>query len=163
MDEFASRQYPVRENMRFQRRTWIAERIGWTILVLITLVALSGVFGNGPLSWQTASGGSLTVDYERFQRVTRLSRFTFEIGRQSGPELQLHLSSAFQQNFEISNIQPQPTRSTAGADGIDLAFAGKGAGARIIIWARSRRYGVSNISARLGEEAPVPFWVFVYP
>ena len=29
MDELASRKYPVREHMGFQRRLWTIERIGW--------------------------------------------------------------------------------------------------------------------------------------
>ncbi len=164
MDEFASRQFPVREDMRFQRRSWIVERLGWSLLVLIALIGLSGALGIGPLSWQKASSGSLSVEYERFQRITRLARFTFDASGQNGPELRLHLSGAFQKDFEVSNIQPQPTRSATGPDGIDLTFATDASNAgRIVIWAHSRRYGVSDITARLGDEAPLPFWVLVYP
>lgn len=117
MDDFASRTTPIREDMRVQRRSWIAERIGWGVLVLLVLIGLSGAFGSGPLSWQTASRGSLSVDYERFQRATRLARFTFETRPQTEPELRLHLNEAFQRNFEISKIQPEPVHSTAEADG----------------------------------------------
>jgi hypothetical protein len=164
MDEFASRQIPVREDMRFQRRSWIVERVGWSLLILLALIGLSGAFGIGPLSWQTASSGPLSVEYERFQRITRLARFTFNISGQTGPELRLHLSDTFQKNFEVSNIQPRPARSTAGRDGLDLTFATDGASAaRIVIWAHSRRYGMSDITARLGSEAPLSFWVLVYP
>jgi hypothetical protein len=164
MDEFASRQFPVREDMRFQRRSWIVERLGWMLLVVLLLVGLSGALGIGPLSWQTASSGSLTVEYERFQRITRLARFTFSTSGQTGPELRLHLSGAFQKNFEVSNIQPQPTRSASGPDGIDLTFASSGANAgRIVIWAHSRHSGVSDITARLDDEAPLSLWVLVYP
>lgn len=164
MDEFASREFPVHENMRFQKRSWIVERAGWGLLILIVLVGLTGALGIGPLSWQTASGGSLTVEYERFQRITRLARFTFDAKGQTGPELRLHLSEAFQKNFEVSDIQPQPARSTAGPDGIDLSFATNGASdERVVIWAHSRHYGRSDIAVRLGGEAPLSLWVFVYP
>ena len=101
-DEFASRRVSGREDMRFQRRSWIAERVGWAVLIVLALIGLIGAFGTGPLSWQTASGGSLSVEYERFQRITRLARFTFDVRAQGGPEVQLHLNEAFQQNFEIS-------------------------------------------------------------
>jgi hypothetical protein len=164
MDEFASRQYPVQEDMRFQRRSWVVERAGWALLVLIALIGLSGALGIGPLSWQKASGGSLSVEYERFQRITRLAQFTFEVKPQTEPELRLHLSGAFQRNFEVSKIQPQPAQTAAGPDGMDLVFPTGGANsARVVIWAHSRRYGVSDITAQLGSEAPVSFWVLVYP
>jgi hypothetical protein len=45
MDELASREYPVREHMGFQRRMWVIERIGWLVLAAITLLALLGLFG----------------------------------------------------------------------------------------------------------------------
>jgi hypothetical protein len=164
MDEFASRQSPVREDMRFQRRSWIAERIGWTVLLILALIGLSGAFGTGPLAWQTASGGPLSVEYERFQRATRVAQYTFNVRPQTEPELRLHLSGDFQRNFEISKIQPEPARSAAGEDGMHLIFPTDGANAaRIVIWAHSRRYGASEITARAGQETPVSFWVFVYP
>jgi hypothetical protein len=164
MDEFASREVPIREDMRFQRRSWIAERIGWSVLVILALIGLSGAFGTGPLSWQKTSSGSLSVEYERFQRATRLARFAFEAKGQTAPELRLHLSRAFQNDFQVADIQPRPTRSAAGPDGIDLSFAAENTSdARIVIWAHSRRYGKCDITAQLGGEAPVSFWVLVYP
>jgi hypothetical protein len=164
MDEFASRQFPIREDMRFQRRSWIVERIGWSAFVLLALIGLSGLFGTGPLSWQKASGGSLSIEYERFQRATRLARYTYEVKPQTEPELRLHLNGAFQRNFEISKIQPEPVRTAAGPDRMDLVFpASGGDSARVVIWAHPRHYGTSDIAAQIGSEAPVSFWVFVYP
>jgi len=164
MDEFASREYPIREDMRFQDRLWRRERAAWLVLILLVAVGLSGALGVGPLSWKKASAGPLTVAYERFQRATRLSKFSFDVAEHGGSDVRLHLNAAFQKNFEISSIQPQPSRSTAEADGIDLTFAGEPRrDARIVIWAHSRHYGLSDITAQAGSEAPVPFWVFVYP
>jgi hypothetical protein len=164
MDEFASRKYPIREDMRFQNRFWRWERAAWLILVLLAAVGLSGALGAGPLSWGKASAGPLTVEYERFQRVTRLSKFTFNIAEHSAPDLRLHLNAAFQKNFEISSIQPQPSHSTAETDGIDLTFAGEpGREARIVIWAHSRHYSVSRLTASAGGGEAANFWVMVYP
>jgi hypothetical protein len=36
-DEFANRRVPRREDMRFQRRSWIAERVGWAVLIVLAL------------------------------------------------------------------------------------------------------------------------------
>jgi len=164
MDEFASREYPIREDMRFQDRFWRWERAAWLILILLAAVGLSGALGVGPLSWEKASAGPLTVEYERFQRVTRLSKFSFDIAEHSASDLRLHLNAAFQKNFEISSIQPQPSHSAAGADGIDLTFAGEpGREGRIVIWAHSRHYGVSRLTASAGGGEAARFWVMVYP
>ncbi|MEN5223510.1 MULTISPECIES: hypothetical protein [Pseudomonas] len=48
-DELASRHYPVEEDMRMQQRVWRFERVGWYALVLVVLLGLAGLFGNGPL------------------------------------------------------------------------------------------------------------------
>jgi hypothetical protein len=164
MDEFASREYPIREDMRFQDRFWRWERAAWFILILLALVGLSGTLGVGPLSWKKASAGPLTVEYERFQRVTRLAKFSFNIADHSASEVRLHLNADFQKNYEISSIQPRPSHSTAGADGIDLTFASEpGREARIVIWAHSRHYGMSHLTASADGGEPATFWVLVYP
>lgn len=164
MDEFASRHYPVKEDMGFQKRSWLVERLGWLLLVAITTAGLTGVLGNGPASWTRASAGPLTVSYERFQRATRTSGFVFDLAPVSGNERTLHLATAFQRDFEFTSIQPAPLRSRAGPDGIDLTFAATpGAPGRIVIWAHSRRYGLSRVDAGTGQGAPASFWVFVYP
>lgn len=77
MDEFKSRYYPIHEQMGVQRLTWVVERIGWLMLGAITLLALSGFFGTGLLSSRTISAGGLTVEYERFERKTKMTEFDF--------------------------------------------------------------------------------------
>ena len=164
MDEFASRHYPVQENMRFQKRSWIVERLGWLVLLAIAVVGLSGVFGNGPASWAHVSGRTLAVSYERFQRATRTSSFVFDLGPGGSGERKLHLSAPFQRDFEFTSVQPRPLRSQAGDDGIDLTFAAQpGASGRVMIWAHARSYGLSSITASVDGGPSTAFWIFAYP
>lgn len=162
MDEFASRQYPVQEQMRFQRRMWAAERVGWAALTAIALLALNGLFGTGWLSKANVEGKDLSIGYERFQRVAKLTEFSFRFAAGEG-ERSLHLSTAFQKNYEIVSIQPQPTRSQAGNDGLTFTFATSLAGGTVSLWAHPRSYGISEIEARSGNAPPLPFSVMVYP
>jgi hypothetical protein len=164
MDEFASRGYPVNEDMGFQRRSWTVERAGWIVLAVIAIAGLAGLFGNGPASWRTARLGELTVSYEQFQRATRASAFVFTARAGADGELKLHLGAPFQRNFEFVSIQPQPVRSRTAPDGLTLTFSAEaGAPARVVIWARSRHYGLNTIAAALDGAAPAPIWVMVYP
>jgi hypothetical protein len=164
MDEFASRHYPVQENMRFQKRSWIVERLGWLLLSAIAVIGLTGVLGNGPASWAHAAGGGLAVTYERFERTTRTSSFAFDLGPTTGSDRTLHLSAAFQRDFEFSSIQPPPLHSRTGQDGIDLVFAARrGASGRVVIWAHARSYGLSRITASADGGTSAAFWVFAYP
>jgi hypothetical protein len=164
MDEFASRQYPVQEHMAFQRRTWIVQRAGWLVLALISLAALLGMFGGGILSKRTVGNVALTVEYERFERLTRLAQFSFRFAPAQNSERRLHLSRSFQDSFEITSVQPPPLRSAAAADGLDLVFAtAPSAASQVVIWAHSRNYGSIRIDARADDGPPVSFHVFVYP
>ncbi len=164
MDEAVSRKYPVREDMRFQRRSWALERVGWAVLALIAIAGLTGALGNGPVSRARASAGPLSAPYERFQRATRTSAFVFEVTHQADTDMTLHLGKPFQPAFEITSIQPPPLRSRTGPDGIDLTFSADGGGkSQVVIWARSRRYGLHTIAAAADGGAPARLRVFIYP
>jgi hypothetical protein len=164
MDEFASRHYPVQEDMRFQRRSWAAERTGWILLALIAVAGLTGVFGTGPLSRQQVSAGPLTVHYEQFQRRTRLAPFRFDVTRTPGAEVSLKLDDAFARDFQIASIEPPPIRSATAPDGIALTFAAEpGKAGSIVIWAHSHRYGLTTVTAAVDGSAPASFWIFIYP
>ena len=60
----------INEDIAFQEREWTAERLGWVALFLVVTLALLGLFGNGPISWTSATtdDGSLEVSFERFGR-----------------------------------------------------------------------------------------------
>lgn len=163
MDEFASRHYPVHEDMRFQKRSWLVERVGWIVLTAIAVAGLTGLGGNGPASWAHASAGPLSVSYERFQRATRTAAFVFDLTPASN-ESTLHLDPPFQRNFEYTSIQPAPVRSRIGPNGIDFTFAAaQGGPGRVVIWAQARHYGLSTVKAATDGGASASFWIFVYP
>jgi hypothetical protein len=148
--------------MRFQRRTWLIERIGWLVLALIVLLALLGLFGSGFLSKRSVEAGTLTIQYERFQRATRLVQFTFHFAPSPNSERRLQLNAAFQRNYEIGSIQPPPARSSA--DGLNLTFAAPpGNPADVVIWAHPRAYGTTRFEIRVDDEPPLTFSAFVYP
>jgi len=162
MDEFASRQYPVKEHMGFQKRMWVVERIGWGVLAAVALLGLTGLFGSGWLSQGLAAGDGLSIDYERFERTTRLSDFSFHFPP-GAAERTLHLNGAFQRNYEISRIEPQPLRSSAAPDGFAMTFALPPAGGTVILRAHARGYGLQHITARADDRPPLSFSIMIYP
>jgi hypothetical protein len=61
----------LNQDLRFQRRMWAVQRIGWAVMALVVLAGLLGLFGPGPLSSATAGkeeGPLLVEGYERFVR-----------------------------------------------------------------------------------------------
>jgi hypothetical protein len=164
MRERDSRDYPVLENMRLQNAFWAWERATWVVLAIILLIALTGLFAHGPLSERTVGDAGLSLTYERFQRVTALARLTARISVSSGDEASLTLSPAFADNFQISDIEPRPLRSTAGPGVLELVFQAPAAGElSLVIWAHPRSFGYFDLSAAASREGRVAFSILVYP
>lgn len=155
------REYPVHEDADYQARTWALQRVAWIILVLIPVLALSGLFAHGFLSERTAGNAeNLTIEYQRFQRTTDLTRFVIRLNDAAAD---LHLAPPFQETYEIESIQPQPARSVASPDGLQLRFDKPPAGPLVaVIWARPRQFGRFAMRAQQGETS-VPFNILIYP
>jgi hypothetical protein len=54
--------------LAFHQREWRLQRIGWGLLALFLLLALGGLFGDGPLSHSRDASAAGSVEYERFVR-----------------------------------------------------------------------------------------------
>jgi hypothetical protein len=164
MRERDKRNYPISENMRLQDAFWAWERATWTVLVIILLIALTGLFAHGPLSKRTVTDGPLSLTYERFQRVTALAQFSARISVSHGDEARLTLSPAFAENFQVADIEPRPLRSSAGPDGLELVFQAPAAGElSVTIWAHPRSFGHFDLTAAASPEGRVAFSILVYP
>jgi hypothetical protein len=166
MDEKEDRRYPVEEDMRFQRRMWTVERAAWIGIGVLLCLALTGLFGQGRWSRATAStpGSAIALEYERFQRITRLARFDIRIAASESQEATLRLSRPFHQAYEVTSIQPWPLRSSAGSENWELVFARPGSGDLVAtIWAQPRQFGIMNLEASGDRGSPLSFRVLVYP
>jgi hypothetical protein len=164
MRERDSHDYPVAENMRLQNAFWRWERATWVVLAIILVIALTGLLAHGPLSKRTVADAGLSLTYERFQRITAVARLSARISVSSGDEASLTLSPAFAENFQISDIEPRPLRSTAGPEGLELVFQAPAAGKlSLVIWAHPRSFGFFDLSAAAGSQGRVAFSILVYP
>jgi len=165
MRENESRNYPVHEDMRFQYASWIVERAAWLLLGLVAFAGMAGLFAHGWLSKSTISTNSgLSLEYERLQRQSALSRFVIHIPAPQHGNAQVRLGSAFQHAFQIEDIQPRPTASSADAAGLDFSFAPSGGKEVVaVIWTRPREFGFMRLQVSASGGAPLAFTIFVYP
>jgi hypothetical protein len=163
MDEQESRRYPIREDMPFQRRSWIAERIGWIAMGLLVIAALTGVFALGPLAQARLSGGELAVEFQRFAHKTARTWFTIRAAPQ-GNEVLVRLSPQFPAAFDIEAMEPRPLRSSAGARGIELVFArSKEGDFAVHIGARPKRFGFVSVTVEAEGLGKVECTQLIYP
>ncbi len=161
----ADRQHrPVYEDIRFQNISWALQRVGWTIVVLIALAALTGVFSHGHLSNAVArqNGSALTVNYERFQRMTALYRLDIAMPRSVEDEILLTFNKAFWDLYEIDSVQPQPARSNSSDGGFTLAFDAPESTFNAVMWVRPRTFGYAPIEIST-PQGSLTLPVLVYP
>jgi hypothetical protein len=156
---------PVYEDMHFQEISWTLQRVGWVALALISLLALTGVFSHGHFSNAVArqDGLPLSVNYERFQRMSALHRFDIAMPPGAEDDIRLTFNKAFTDLYEIDSIQPQPLRSNASNGGIVLTFDWPERGNfNAVMWARPRNFGYAPLEIGT-PRGSLTFPVLVYP
>ncbi len=65
----------------FQRREWLVQRIGWTLLAACLAAACVGVFGDGPVARQTSGAGEVHVELDRFARRHSPTQWSISVKR----------------------------------------------------------------------------------
>ncbi len=149
---------PIREDMRFQRRYWLFERIGWAILVLIAAAAAAGTFAGGPLAAAAGTGQGFSASYERFARrgvETRLS-VTLPAGRT------LWMQGI--DGFDVVRVDPEPATVRSERQGLAYDFA-PGTGAGVVTFRlKPRAWGMQRVRVAADPDArPTPLDILVYP
>lgn len=118
----------INQDLRFQRREWRVQRIGWWGLSTFVVAAILGLFGGGPLSRAQAgeSAAPLWIEYERFVRVGAPTRVVVHHRLvASGPQghVQLHINRAYFDAFRIGKVLPEPEGVDIGPSEVVLRFA----------------------------------------
>jgi hypothetical protein len=166
MEELDNRTCPIREDMQFQQRSWLMERIGWTVLTLVALAALGGVFFHGQASYARArnADNSLALQYERFAHKTALTYFTIRATAPMANELMIRLSPAFADVHDIESIQPPALRGSSGTYGLDLVFPRSAAGdVAVHIAARPKRFGIMSLHVEATGRGSLNITQLIYP
>lgn len=119
-DDFRSRDYPVNEDMAFQRKVWRFERVGWYALVLIVLLTLGGLFSKGPISNRVliSLDQKLRIEHELFQRSGSTGSMVIHVQAKPHQTVELQIIGEFLQGFSIDTLQPEPLRSSTADQGV---------------------------------------------
>ena len=164
-----TRSIQVDEDMVWQRRTWVVQRLGWCAMGVLVLTALTGVFGYGSLSWQQASdpAGLVRVEYERFQRQGSEFSLRVDIATQATTEdaVPLRVSGTFLDAVEVKGIVPEPREARSHGGDVEYIFpmAQSGQPATIRFALKLRKVGCHSAEIGLGGREPARFTQFVYP
>jgi hypothetical protein len=158
----------VGEDLAFQRRSWVIQRIGWAIMAVLTAASIGGVFGSGPLNDAQASsaGGDLRVHYDRFPRYDAPARLRIEAARGLAREgiVWISLRREFVDAIKVRQVMPPPQRVEAGFDWVAFAFPIHAGGPiTVSVDYEPRRLGALRVRVGVGDASTVDFGQFVYP
>ena len=161
----------IDQDLEFQRRSWVFQRVGWAVMGLVVLAAVVGLLGSGPLSRARAElPGRMTVEYQRFARFETTASLTIRLQAEAtaGDAVHVSLNHAFLTSAKIEDIQPPPTRVEARAERYVYVFdvAEPRVPMLVTFTFQPRRVGASPGMVGL-ESAPGPrhvsFRQLVYP
>ena len=155
----------IEQDVKFQSRSWKVQRTGWKVMLLLSALALLGVFGNGPLSNARAGDDSFRIEYERFVRARSDERLTIAIGVPSSSTVSLWIDRAWLTDHEVKNITPVPDRTSAGSDRVTYEFSVDSTArpARIEFDFETQEFGVARGRVGITGGRFVSFTQFAYP
>lgn len=165
LHEWESRSFPVREDITFQRRYWVVQRIAWIGLAALAVAMILGLFSNGVFSRITADAesGAFAVEYQRFYRLGAAAGLTLRLNSGDAREFTVHFDKALLQSFTLETIRPTPLRSETDARGLVLTFRTAGGGGNVHFAIRPTQAGPARGAVSLGAGDAVPLKTFVYP
>lgn len=157
----------VDQDLRFQRRDWAFERVGWLLMFLVVIAALLGVFGDGPLSAKEArtSDGSLRVEYGRFERREAPSRISVTVrrGAPADSTVALWVSEDYLRAVRLHEVIPVPRRQIARGDGTVFEVALGGDSGRVSLYFLPERAGARTLRLGVPGREMLALAQFIYP
>jgi hypothetical protein len=124
---------PVKDGLQidddhgFERADWRAQRIGWTIMAVILVLAVAGVLGRGRLSRERIPlGAGDTLAVETVTRHNAPAELRLKLRSVSANSLFVDISRAFLDDVEVRSVSPEPTDIVPHARSTRYVFAADG-------------------------------------
>ncbi|MGE5531255.1 MAG: hypothetical protein ACM3VW_03925 [Bacteroidota bacterium] len=151
---------------RLQRRDWAAEHVGQAVMLLVVLIALTGLLGGGgPLSHTrlTAANGAMQVDYDRLLRQQTDSEITWTLRASQGPA-RLGLSQDFLNRLSARETVPAPAAIRGSGDQAVLVFdLPEGRPLLVSMGVQAKRVGVLHSPVTLNGQPVGDLRIWVLP
>ena len=159
----------LEEDLDFERRSWIIERIGWAVMVMVAFAALAGLFGPGPLSDTSAGerGGRLWLEYSRFGRLRAPMTLRVYLGPNASQQemARVWLSRDYLEGIHIQGINPPPERVEAGPEQFTYVFpvSETSRPTAVTFSVKPGRFGRQRGCMGLANGPTLCFGQFIYP
>lgn len=156
------------DDIGFQRKEWVGERIGWAFMGMVLLAAALGLFSVGPLSRTTASASdaSVVVEYDRFARHVGTATMTVTVDPSAvqNKKVTLFISRELSSGWRVQNVTPQPGTESSSRSGLIYEFDVLGKTPPVVeILYRGGGLGMREGTIRAGDDEGVSLWQLTYP
>jgi hypothetical protein len=158
----------IAEDLSFQEKEWTVERVGWILMAGVVMLALVGLFGEGPVSSAIQSSQEgFQISYERFDRQMKSSQISLQLPAEAVQEGQIKfwIDRQYLEGVQIEDISPQP--ESVEVSGKRLVYTvqvtGPGQPVTVKLDVRLQKSGLVEGQAGLEGGDPVSFSQFVFP
>lgn len=97
------------ESLKLHTAGWTIQRIGWAVFLVLVVLALLGLFGNGVLSYRKTETAGNTIEYERYGRFESSTVLHVVAGSDNGQAV-VYIPQQYFKDFELEHITPEPDR-----------------------------------------------------
>jgi hypothetical protein len=153
--------------LRYQQRTWVIQRAGWGVFVLLMLAALAGLLGSGPLSTTTVGApDSLQITYERFARLHAPATIEIRVNGNLVRDdmLTIALSGDAVPGLELSSSMPPPDGTSVVQDGVLLRFRTDSRPGELTVVLHTKPQRVGTLTSRIavagGPAHTISQWIY---
>jgi hypothetical protein len=158
----------INQDLRFQRRIWALQRIGWAVMALVVLVGLVRLLGTGPLSSATAGEEEAPLfveEYERFARYMLPTTLRVRLDPIGQGEARLWVDRGYLESVRPQTVTPEPDSVEAGPDGFTYVFKVNDPNRPTVVTFDLQPETIGRLEGRVGLEGGerVEFEQFVYP
>lgn len=157
----------IQQDLEHERREWTVRKIGWSLLSLLWLAGLAGLFGSGPLSEATAAGPGLRLEYDRFVRYTAPQGLRLHLGppATSHPKIRLWVDRQYMQDMQVESVLPEPESVETGPDRIVFIIPLSEVGPPTAVTLRLQTQRIGSLDGQVGVEegGSLRFHQLVYP
>jgi hypothetical protein len=153
-------------DMRFQRREWGVQRVGWVVMVGILVLAVLGFLGGPGLMSAThwgEQGSGIRVEGRRVERHHRPTELDVRIAEKAIKEgrVELWVDSEFLEKMQVERIVPEPVEMRREGTRAVMVLALKGSDP--LVRFHMEPEGVGKAFGRMGivggDEVEVRQWV----
>ncbi len=159
-----SRVLDSESDLKFHRREWVIQRIGWVAVALFLAAAFAGLFGGGPLSHARADGPAGNIEYERFVRSGASSDLIVTPAHADPSGLhRVEITAEFLEAFRIESITPEPAAVRMTGQQLVYEFVATAPGASIAFHIHPQRLWRHSAALRIDGGEPLEISQLTYP